>query len=442
MSILFNILKEKIFMRTLIFSSFVLILLSLNFCRKDPSSLNDYTIELTAESVECTDAWLSLKADNIKDGINLLVKRDTVTIYNSRFNKTDTLLHDSGLTPNTEYDYSAYFLNNNVQTGEIGLTVTTMDTTGHNFTWQVYDFGGGSSSILNDIAIIDENDIWAVGSISTAEGRYNAVHWDGAKWELTKVPYIYQNQQYVHPLNFCFHLDNQVYFGGNGMVIWTGYEFKNLEISSDLWGPNEINKMWGISIQNLNIVGNNGSIARYNGQEWTKIESGTELDIQDIWGSWNESTGEYEILCVASNYGERESQLLGIEDGLVKHLDLKGLTYSLDGIWFKSGKKYFIGGGSGIKINNVNIKDNPWIIYSHDPINYFYIFDIAANDINDVIAVGGHGGIMHYNGTSWKNYIDETAFYGNLTGVDMKGDLIAAAGYTDWSGRILIGKRN
>ena len=75
-------------------------------------------------------------------------------------------------------------------------------------------------------------------------------------------------------------------------------------------------------------------------------------------------------------------------------------------------------------------------------VPYFYIFDIAANDINDVIAVGGHGGIMHYNGTSWKNYIDETAFYGNLTGVDMKGDLIAAAGYTDWSGRILIGKRN
>ena len=39
------------------------------------------------------------------------------------------------------------------------------DTTSHNFTWETWTFGEHSSSVLNDVAIIDENNIWAVGEI-------------------------------------------------------------------------------------------------------------------------------------------------------------------------------------------------------------------------------------------------------------------------------------
>ena len=236
---------------------------------------------------------------------------------------------------------------------------------------------------------------------------------------------------------FTFNRDD-IWF--EAYMKWNGKSFIELEIPEIMTGFS-INKTWGTNSNDFYVVGNDGQIRHYNGQNWTKIESATELDIQDIWGSWNEKTGEYEILCVASTYEEHEAKLFEIIDGQAKELALKGLTYYLDGIWFKSGKKYFIG-GSGIKLNNVNIKKNAWISYPHGLITSSYIFDIAGNDINDVAAVGGHGEIIHYNGAGWKSYIDETAFYGNLTGVDMKGDMIAAAGYTDRSGRILIGKRN
>lgn len=45
-----------------------------------------------------------------------------------------------------------------------------------------------------------------------------------------------------------------------------------------------MNKIWGSSSNDLYVVGNSGNIARYNGSSWTKIESGTTANINDIWG--------------------------------------------------------------------------------------------------------------------------------------------------------------
>ncbi len=50
------------------------------------------------------------------------------------------------------------------------LSVTTMDTTSHNFTWQTFTFDKHSSSVLNEVAIIDENNIWAVGKDTKRDG--------------------------------------------------------------------------------------------------------------------------------------------------------------------------------------------------------------------------------------------------------------------------------
>jgi len=72
------------------------------------------------------------------------------------------------------------------------------DTTSHNFKWQKFTFGQHSSSALYDVAIIDENNIWAVGEIYTNDTlgnpdpyAYNALHWDGIKWEVKKITVLY-----------------------------------------------------------------------------------------------------------------------------------------------------------------------------------------------------------------------------------------------------------
>jgi hypothetical protein len=58
-----------------------------------------------------------------------------------------------------------------------------MDATSHDFTFQTFTFcGTAGSSTLYDVAIINENNIWAVGEIPVTDTSqngstmYNAVH--------------------------------------------------------------------------------------------------------------------------------------------------------------------------------------------------------------------------------------------------------------------------
>src|SRR5690606_5158442 len=54
-------------------------------------------------------------------------------------------------------------------------------------------------------------------------------------------------------------------------------------------GAEGSNKIWGTSSNDIYFVGRNGSIVHYNGSPgadgWTKIESGTDLSLSDIWSS-------------------------------------------------------------------------------------------------------------------------------------------------------------
>jgi len=60
------------------------------------------------------------------------------------------------------------------------------DTTSHNFTFQTFTFGEHSSSVLYDVAIVNDSSIWAVGEIYLNDSlgqpdpiAYNSTHWDG-----------------------------------------------------------------------------------------------------------------------------------------------------------------------------------------------------------------------------------------------------------------------
>ncbi len=64
--------------------------------------------------------------------------------------------------------------------------IVQIDTTRHEINWIIDDIGE-YGSILRDVAIIDENNIWAVGELfkrfTVMTLAYNVVHWDGQKWE-------------------------------------------------------------------------------------------------------------------------------------------------------------------------------------------------------------------------------------------------------------------
>ncbi|HKB87747.1 MAG TPA: hypothetical protein VKD08_16335, partial [Ignavibacteriaceae bacterium] len=223
-----------------------------------------------------------------------------------------------------------------------------MDTTSHNFTWQTWTFGGDAGSCtLYDVAIINENNIWAVGEIYVTDTSqngytmYNAVHWDGNQWELKRI--LYNGSIWVIRTIFTFS-ENDIWF--SAFVRYDGQNFIELPIPGILmgWMPN---KIWGTSSNNLYVVGNNGNIAHYDGQSWTRIESGTELNFLDIYGATDTNSGKQQILAVCYKDLPLRKGIFSIVGDYVSEISSIPIQWELDALWFIPGRHFYVV-GSGI----------------------------------------------------------------------------------------------
>jgi hypothetical protein len=228
------------------------------------------------------------------------------------------------------------------------------DTTSHNFTWRL-DTLGTNWSILLDVAIINENDIWAVGAIQPdptgVDDIYNAVHWDGQQWELKRIPFIGPCSAVDYPpirAIWAFSEDNILFTNGGAIAKYNGSStFLDCGMNPLLDGA--IKKIFATDPSNVYAVGGVGTIVHYDGSSWQKLQSGTTVDIQDIWGAMNPQSGEWEIMAVAS-FGigvPQAKQLLRIDGTTVSTVQDSGLPLALETIWFVPGEEYFVGGGGG-----------------------------------------------------------------------------------------------
>ncbi len=310
------------------------------------------------------------------------------------------------------------------------------DTTSHHFTWQI-DTLGLYSSYLLDVAIVDENNIWAVGEIHTAETDtfdslgnwippYNATHWNGQQWELKRIPFIGPCSAVDYPpirAIWAFLQDHILFTNGGAIAVHNGITTQlDCEMNSMLDGA--IKKIFATDPSNVYAVGGEGTIVHYNGSNWQKLESGTTVDIQDIWGALNPQTGEYEILTIASERSQipQARELLQIQGSTVTTLSDSGLPFNLRSIWFMPGKKYYVA-GNGLYFNSA-IGD-PWQYDDSQPL--FYKDAIRGNDENDVIIAGSFGNVSHFNGSTWRHY-ELPYFYGRYHAVGIKQDIIVAVG--------------
>ena len=301
-----------------------------------------------------------------------------------------------------------------------------MDTTSHNFEWQTFEFGGeGGSSTFYDVAIIDENDIWAVGEIYTADDQYNAAHWDGEKWELKKIlfhTFCDKGSLFPYPARAVFFVDNTVLISSGSEITF----LKNCIQEKSQCTPVSINKIWGTSSSDLYVVGNNGLIAHYDGHTWQRIESGTDLPIQDIWGAFNKETGEYEILCVASNeYNNYGKKIIKIENKKATFIPDDGLPWSLRGIWFIPDRLYYICG------DGIYFKKNSEKYWKEIKNNIqFYSKKIKGYNYNDIFVCGAFGLLAHFNGFHWYQFLNNELeiFNGAYYSLDYNGNLVVAVG--------------
>jgi hypothetical protein len=445
-------IQQKIFLPLI---SFIFFLLPFSFlflfCDKSTAPVNNPVVTLTAEYVGVTEADIRLQTENIESPTEFRLLRDDSLISRGYLTTSDTLLTDTLLLPAQTYSYRVQLLKKG-QPAVFSQTlpITTIDTTSHDFQWEAIEFPSPfGSATLNDLAIVNENDIWAVGEIYSDSAqtsfRYNAVHWEGAQWRLQRITVRFRNSDITPPGEGIFAFSNSdiwVTLGGapahwDGSN-WTLYHLWDMGVLTQNDGG--VTRIWGNSPDNVYFAGRGGTIVHYNGSSWQKIESGTDLPIQDIWGGRNEKKGVYEVICVASRLDQNEgSELLKINNNSVEKLQTEGLSWSLKAIWFIPGVIYYIG-GDGLYPSR-NLADRWKAITS--PLLYKHA--IRGQAVNDVIVAGSFGLLSHFNGLSWRHYNGGHFPSTNAAyrGVAIHDNIIVAVGYHNLrNGFVVVGRRN
>ncbi len=443
-------------MKILLLSAALLISsLVLCSCKKDNPIRpeNQQPLNLVLEDTSCTEAWIKLSAANISLPAEVILRQDDSAAQTISLNSADTLLYVNSLLPNHTYKFQSVIQSIN-QSSNL-LNVTTMDTTSHNFTFETFTFGGtAGSSTLYDCAIIGENDIWAVGEIYVADTSqngytmYNAVHWDGSIWTTKRISVNYKGNLITPPLYGIYSFSANNIWLSSGVPIhgdgtnWVQYHLFDMGILGQDDGY--LTKIWGSSPDNIYFVGTLGTIAHYQNGQWSRVESGTDLNINDIYGAFNEKTNEYEILAVATDYPSGiEKAILSIRNDMVVQVSTNPIMWPLFTIWFIPARGYY-SAGSGIYQKHL-IQDSSWNNKVLD-ITTFTTTSMRGNNTNDVVGVGAFGDLVHFNGLSWKNnYSEPLLNNGSYTDVAMRGDLVVASGSSQASlnseAVILIGRR-
>jgi hypothetical protein len=412
-------------------------------CNK-PTEPAKESISVTVEDVSCTEAWLKISDTNANPNITVIVKRDNTDILTLNLNKADTVIVDENLLPNKTYTYRAVKQQGSkVVEASKTMTAVTLDTTSHNFTWQTFEFGQHSSSTLYDVAIIDENNIWAVGEIYMKDSlgnydhnAYNAMHWDGQKWELKRIMFYTFCPQ--GPGSGSYPARAIFAFDGENIVISSGSQIAYLKNGVQIKReclPVSVNKIWGTAVNDYYIVGYGGGIAHWNGSSWKKIESGTTLPIMDVYGASDPNTGSYEVLCVSADQAlPGHSKILKIENLKVREVATHP-EWEPWGIWFVPERRYFHA-GDGLWENR-SLHGN-WIRNSNLPALFKTSIDGQA--LNDIIVSGAFWLLSHWNGTSWHTYFPriQDSSFGTVV---IKGNLIIVVGFIENRAVALVGRR-
>ena len=325
------------------------------------------------------------------------------------------------------------------------------DTTSHNFTWKVEHLGDGISSFLEDVAIINDSLAYAVGAVYVRDSvgnwdpdAFNVVKWNGSEWKLLRIPFVGVCTAVTYPpitAIWGFSQNSILLTNGGSIVTYDGVTASmDCRMNSLLVGA--INKIFATTAEDIYAVGNSGAIVHYGNGTWQKVESGTTLPIQDIWGSVASTTYGTEVLALASTkyLAPVAMKLLRLQEAAVTPVSDAGLPGSLSGLWFSPGRQYYVV-GDGLYMKDQASTQTPWVRVDVGVTGYNEA--IRGNSANDIMAVGHFGTILHYNGTTWHNYQNEIPILQDavLHAVAVKGNLVVAVGEDFGHGVVAVGRR-
>ncbi|MCK9408592.1 MAG: hypothetical protein WCX28_08055 [Bacteriovoracaceae bacterium] len=306
------------------------------------------------------------------------------------------------------------------------------DSTSHAFTFYFDTLGESSGSSLRDITILNDSLAFAVGemfvrdSIDTTKQTSNAIaKWNGKTWTTMKI--YYNNNSLVSEILGIYVLnEKEIYLAAGSIYKWDG-QSKNAElVFSRLSLPDPmatIYKLWGNS-NNIYGIGQRGTLVFYNGSTWQQLNSGTVLQLNDIWGAVNPLNSEYEILIAASDHALNNGKMIIRinSDQSTNQIIDSGLNWENSGIWFVPNKKYYIAGDGIFLTNEIGM---PW----ESAVNTTtFTTGVRGNNENDIFIAGIQMLLMHFNGASWKKYFPDGNTH--FARVAIKNDFMIAVGYS------------
>jgi hypothetical protein len=433
----------------LVLLAWVLLTVIIFSCRQSPEPGEGGPIRLTAYDAGVTDARIRLQVSAAAP-YTLSITRDGKEIFSSSKALADTLVLDTGLLPKHAYTYRGYVRGANILESDSSalLTLTTMDTTSHGIQWTLDTLGDGASSMLNDVFILNDTCAFAVGAVYFRDSLgnfdgipYNFLKWNGKKWELRKASVMYKDHLITVPLEGVYAFsEKDIWLVGSFPIHGNGYSWEMYHLQ-DMGLGVSVEKAWGKNSSDMYFSGWNGSLVHYDGTHWTQLQTGTTMEIQDIYGAQNKTTGRWEILATAGNYYvSNERKILSITDTTITALSDSGINWALSSVWFVPGKQYWVV-GDGIWKKQFASNAPLWI--GGPNIFTTYITDrIRGTGINDVFICGAYGELIHFNGSSWRSYQSQISLTnGKYQSVAATDRLVIAVGYNSPLAVIATGKR-
>lgn len=327
--------------------------------------------------------------------------------------------------------------------GKDSICVIT-DSTSHFISWNI-DTIGTFPTTLYDIVAIDDRNVWAVGEIELKEypesDRYNAVKWNGDEYEYFKV----HTSEGAPRLDVVlgFNINDIWFFGVGGYHHWNGDSISANELK--LGDVNGLPKAaWGVSSSDYYIVGDNGSISHYDGNSFTLMESGTELDLFDIQGYVDSDTGEKHIWVLGSR--DQDAVVLEYADGQwinIWDMDLFNNSFKFPhALYIPNNKSLLMSIWGGASMGGRLYCFNQTDITDHKLLGEYatYDFDLAAFGLNDLFIVGTFNGIEHFNGVQFKDY-PEISGSGNNYSVSVVNKSVFIAGTVNQLGLFIHGQK-